>query len=138
MLALSSRWVHSQAMAPSNRNLVSLVVRFYKKWEFGHMYLSNGWLVNSKHCSGETHSSGQSITRNQRGSEVIWVSTCKGEIIKNNNNAERVFALRGSLSCFSWVWSRLGCLNDKIQVVAPPLLYIILIIYSEIILPCCI
>lgn len=78
-----------------------LMVRFYKKWEFGHVYLSNEWLVNSKHCSGETHSSGKSITRNLRRSEVIWESTCKGEIINNNNNVERVFAPRGSLSCFS-------------------------------------
>lgn len=53
MLALSSRWVHSYVMAPSSRNLVSLVVRFYNKWEFGRMYLSNGWLVNSKQYSGK-------------------------------------------------------------------------------------
>lgn len=39
-------------------------------------------VVNTKHCPGEKHSSGQSITRNQGESEVIWVSTYNGETEK--------------------------------------------------------
>lgn len=70
-------------------------------------------VVNTKYCPGVKHSSGQSITRNQGASEIIWVSTCNGETEK----CQEFWVLETAynVSATLGVAPKLVCLKSKIQ-----------------------